>query len=399
LPSRFFWVCTLLVSTFVLYQNCGEPLHNNVTSSGVLFSGSCEAPIMNAFSTHYYTVFKAKCATCHSTGPGLGAFANPDFQTAFNGFNSLGRTRVERNFLSPAHQAGITGSQNQPFVDRAAADWLKAEAEFKECAKTSGDLTGTEFKTLHKANATIVTRATMANPWVRLEWDLENETANPADKGKYLMIASIEVRVALSAGNFMGYEFRNPTLRLKAAASKGYRFEKLHISINDLIVNDLTTYSQISGLILATTDVNLAPGAGFALALHSPVINTDSFALAFDKIEVDNGMTNGGTTGGGTTGGTSGGTMPLPLPTSVTFTQLTSTDTSVNVFRRACLNCHNAGNMSGGLDLSNYTASRNAVAEIVSRMNNAGNPMPRSGLLSDRDRELVRIWQNGGTAQ
>ena len=355
--------------------------------------------MMNAFGSTYYQTFKYKCASCHQNGPGLGAFANADFQTAYNAFYSLGRTRVERNFLNPAHQATVTGPMNQTLVDRSQSAWQKAEASFAECAKGSEEIIpGLEIVTLHKSNARIVQNARSGNPWVRLEWDLDNEMASSADRGKYLMIFSIEIRVSILANQFRGYEFRNPTVRLKDNATTPYRISKILFSLNQNKLFDVTTFSQISGLILSMTDFNLAPNSAVALAVHSPVVATDSFAIAFGRLQTESGPVGGGTGGGTTGGGTTGGQDP-PLPMTVTHTQLRSTDVNLNVLTRACISCHSGANARAGLDLSNYTAARAAAAEMVTRMNNAGNPMPPTGMLSERDRELVRIWQTGGTPQ
>ncbi len=369
-------------------------MHDGVTASFTQFSGSCEAPLMNTFGSTYYQTFKNKCATCHQNGPGLGSFANADFQTAYNAFNSLGRTRVERNFLNAAHQATITGAMNQSLVDRSQTAWTKAEESFAKCAKDSGDdvIPGLEMLTLHKSDARIMQNARTGNPWVKLEWDLANEMASSADRGKYLMLFSIEVRVSVSGLVNRGYEFRNPTVRLKENATTPYRINKIFFSINESKLYDVTTFSQLSALIVSMTDFNLAPNAANALAVTS-VRGGDSFAIAFGRLQTESG-TIGGTTGGGTTGGTE-----PPLPTTVTHTQLMSTDVNLNVINRACVSCHSGANPRAGLNLSNYTSAQNAAALMVERMNDSLNSMPPTGMLSERDRELVRIWQTGGTPQ
>ncbi len=352
---------------------------------------------MNTFGSTYYQTFKAKCATCHQNGPGLGSFANSDFQTAYNAFNSLGRTRVERNFLNPAHQATVTGAMNQPLVDRYRAAWTKADESFAKCAKDSGEdvIPGLEMLTLHKSDARIMQNARTGNPWVKLEWDLANEMKSSGDRGKYLMIFSIEVRVAVSGPVNRGYEFRNPTVRLKDNATTPYRINKILFSINESNLYDVTTFSQLSALIVSMTDFNLAPNAANALAVHSPVAARDSFAIAFGRLQTESGSVGGG----GTTGGaTTGGTEP-PLPTTVTHTQLISTNVNLNVLNRACVSCHSGANPRAGLNLSNYTSARNAAALMVDRMNDSLNPMPPTGMLSERDRDLVRIWQTGGAPQ
>lgn len=398
LNARVVWGALLFLSSVVLYQNCGAPQHSNVTESFSLFSGSCESSLMNAFGATYYSTFKTKCATCHNTGPGIGLFANKNFQTAFNAFNSMGRLRVERNFLNPNHQAGITGPQNQPLVDRSLKTWSLAEDKFKECAKNAGEdmIPGTEALTVHKSNATILQRARSGNPWVRMDWDLENEMALGADRGKYLLNFSIEIRVAMMAGQMRGYEFRNPMVRLKANATVPYRISKVLFSINQSTLYDVTTYSQMSALVLSMNDFNIAPNAGLVLAVRSPVLATDSFAIAFGRIQTDSTVPIGGDPGGGNT---TGGPDPVPLPTAVTHTQLMSTDVNLNVFRRACMNCHSGANPPQGLDITNFNLARARAALIVERMNDNNNPMPPSGMLSDRDRELVRIWQTGGANQ
>jgi hypothetical protein len=387
----------LFLSSVLLYQNCGAPLHNEATTSISFFSGSCEATLMNAFGSSYYKTFKAKCASCHSNGPGIGAFANPDFQTAFNAFNSMGRLRVERNFVNPAHQSGITGPENQSLIDRYSSIWTTAEESFTKCAQNSGQdvIPGLEMLTLHKSNATMVRNARSGNPWVKFEWDLENEMANSADRGKYLMIFSIEMHVAVMNGNLRGYEFRNPTVRLKPNATTPYRINKILFSINQNKLYDVTTFSQMSALIVSMSDFNIAPNSGVALAVHSPVLATDGFAIAFGKLQPESGTIGGGDTSGGSTTGT----MEPPLPTSVTHTQLLSTNVDLNVFNRACTRCHSGNAPPAGLDLTNYTQARTAVAEIVNRMNDSNNPMPPSGMLSERDRDMVRIWQTGGAPQ
>ncbi len=359
---------------------------------------------MNAFGATYYQTFVRKCASCHKNGPGLGAFANADFQTAFYAFDSLGRTRVERNFLNPAHQPAVTGAMNKNIVERNVAVWKKAEESFANCARESGRdvIAGLEMVTLHKTNSTIVQRARTNDPWVRLEWDLANEMAASADRGKYLMIFSLEIRVSLNGTQMRGYEFRNPTVRLKNDATTAYRINQILFSINQNKLYDVTTFSQLNALVLSMTDFNLAPNASVALAVHSPVVASDSFAIAFGRLQTDSGTIGGGT-GGGTVGGTSGGGTTggggIPLPTTVTHTQLLSTDVNLNVLNRACIRCHSGANPPAGLNLTNYAAARAAAGEMVTRMNDSTNPMPPTGMLSERDRDLVRIWQTGGAPQ
>lgn len=370
----------------VLFQNCGEPQHTNLTTdSAVQFSGSCDTSLMTTFNRTYYSFFKNRCAKCHDTGPGIGLFANKDFQTAFLAFNSLGRSRVERNILNAGHQPTVTGPQNQGLVDQHSAAWATAENEQVACAQSRGEPTfGARVLTIHKTNPMIVQRMGQGNPWVAMTWDLESEMSDSADVGKYRMIASIEIRAANTPTR---YEFRNPTLRLKTATGTYYLVHSLLLSINNAIVNDITTYKLAKPTIFTTTAAPISPGSSTAIGMVMATTVADTFALSFGSITPTTELPTPDPTPNPT---------PLPLPTSVTHAQLVSTTVNIGVFRNACLRCHSGANISAGLDLSSATASAAQAALIVQRMNDAAAPMPPAGQLSARDRDIVRIWQMNG---
>ncbi len=69
------------------------------------------------------------------------------------------------------------------------------------------------------------------------------------------------------------------------------------------------------------------------------------------------------------------------------------------MFRTSCFSCHSGAVKGGGLDLSNYASARASAALILSRMTNAGAPMPPGGLLPDASIRLVNAWIVMGTPQ
>ncbi|MFN9068215.1 MAG: hypothetical protein ACK5V3_13365, partial [Bdellovibrionales bacterium] len=160
--------------------------------------------------------------------------------------------------------------------------------------------------------------------------------------------------------------------------------------INSSYMSDVTTYGTVDGTVNSTTAVNLAPGYSNALAVTPGVpVAADTFAFEFGYIRDANGVViNPGT----------GAPPPPPdgLPASVTLAQLLGNDPALNVFAASCVSCHRPGNALGGLDITNTTQARLNANDIYTRMNNAGNPMPRAGLLPFPRRELVRIWVQGG---
>ncbi|MBX2988001.1 MAG: hypothetical protein KF802_08885 [Bdellovibrionaceae bacterium] len=401
MPKQFRWLSGVGLTCLLLlaYNNCSQGPFALMTvnsedfaSNRIFFSGSCEAELMNLYANTYRPFLTNSCASCHTNGPGIGAFGSADFQVSYDSFKSIGRDKIHRQSLNAGHQPGITGPQNADRLDPYPSRWLAAEASYESCRSQEPDYVPTSLLTLHKANAQILQRANANQTnWTRLEWDLTTEAANSQQRNLYPMILGIEARVAVVGGVRRGYEFRNPTARLKAAGG-GYTIKGLRLSINDAKLVDVTTFATVNMGVPGTTDVNLAPGSAFALAVMEPVLATDRFAI--EVMEIANGAIPPGGGGGG------GPTEPEPsLPTSVSWTQLTSNDATLGVFRQSCLNCHGATNPSAGLNLLDYAKAKAAANEIMSRMNNANNPMPTSGLLSNEKRELIRIWVQGGAAQ
>lgn len=68
------------------------------------------------------------------------------------------------------------------------------------------------------------------------------------------------------------------------------------------------------------------------------------------------------------------------------------------IFENYCITCHAGTAASAGLRLDNYDDARaiGATGKLVSRINDADNPMPPSGLLSEAERQLIEQWVAGG---
>lgn len=85
-------------------------------------------------------------------------------------------------------------------------------------------------------------------------------------------------------------------------------------------------------------------------------------------------------------------TLP-PITRTVTY------DTDVkNIMTNNCITCHAGPAPSAGLNLSNYQNTRFSAEQgsLVSRMNDAANPMPPSGKLSPQTLQLIDKWVSDG---
>jgi mono/diheme cytochrome c family protein len=372
-----------------ILEEGGSSLSSN---SVISFSGSCDSSLMNLFQGGFRPFLRNNCATCHTAGPGLGQFAHPDFPTSYNAFKDR-RTRIS-SIITGASQhpvpLSVTGPQHQNLVEGWNAQWITTEVEAARCAGTTPP--GSGLKTVGKSNPAILTAAANPNTWTRVEWNLAMETMDTTLRNKIPLTAGIEIRVATLGGVRRGYEFRNPTIRINAGQTGPYRVTSLRVFINNELQQNVTTYSLIDASLSANTDTNISPGTSLALAVRDPstqpIAATDTFALEWSDIK---------NAQGGSIINPGGPQMPpSTLPNSVTLTQLLSNDPMLGVFQQSCVGCHTAGNAQGGLNLRDPIQARNSRMSIYDRMNNAANPMPRSGLLLFQRREIVRIWRDGG---
>jgi hypothetical protein len=278
------------------FQNCGEPTHLDSSFLASLgnFKG-CEGPLKNLFATTYYPLALQKCSACHATGPGTGLFANKNFETAFLGFSSLGHLRWERNAVNSAHHPPYTGPANQSLVNQYSATFGDLETAYNLCVNPGAPAV---IKTVGKANPQILQRATQANAnnrFASLAFDLDVDMAqvDPTLPPviKFPATFSIDVTVAHAGGVLTvnsGYEFRNPTITLKATAPAGstIHVKGIRLIVNGQMLSDLTSYSLLMADVTGTTPVNLAPGFAFGLAIYTPVMNTDLISIQFDELSM-----------------------------------------------------------------------------------------------------------------
>ncbi len=68
------------------------------------------------------------------------------------------------------------------------------------------------------------------------------------------------------------------------------------------------------------------------------------------------------------------------------------------VIASRCLGCHNTNDPQGNLTLENYSQVRNSAENgtLIQRINDAANPMPRSGLMPAATRMLFDEWVSNG---
>jgi mono/diheme cytochrome c family protein len=396
-----FYIALSLILMMGAFQNCDmKSSHVTYDDNMVFSSTSCEGIVGEAYRRTYYSTFRNSCTTCHDSGGVSGRpFASANFSEAVSSFMSVGRKKIENNATNPGHKAPNTGPQHQPMVDAAQGIWNQAEGLPIAADCFQGDA----IRTIEKRLPSTVYTTTPGNnaAWPRLSFDLRGELARPEDLPFVANLqVSVEVRRYRVANVDMGYEMKNPRAAvLGTDPTQKYRIKDIRIRKNNALVSDFTFFSEVDRVITGAAETLLL-SANFA-AINSPgeVFNTDAFALQFAKIETGPQLIVTGTGGGGSSGG--GGGSTVTIPTRVTHTDLNSANQIVGVFNRFCVNCHRVGNEGGGLNLQDYTESFTLRQTIRSRMNNAANPMPPSGLIQDNgiSLQVIDVWLSSGAPQ
>ena len=394
--SVWVWACLLVGGPLLItaFQNCAQMFETPVLDLGgeasfagnISFSGGCEADLMNLYSQTYYPFLTQTCGSCHTNGPGIGQFGHSDFITSYNAFKSMTRLAVNRNMVNPSHQPPFTGVQNQPALDSFTPRWANAEASYAVC--TGNAVAGAGIVSLGKSNAAIIAAAANPATFTKLTWDFSTELKDTKLVGKIPLTFSLEARVATINGVRQGYEFRNPSVKINTGSTGPFRATTMRLYINNTLLTGVTTYTSIDFSANSNTELNMAPGIAYALAVMPNVAATDTFGIEIGDIR--------NAAGGSIGNPTAPNIPPVTLPATVTLAQLLSNDAMLGVFKQSCVGCHTGAGGAGGLDITNPAQAKLQAADIYLRMNNALNPMPKAGLLTVDKREIVRIWRDTG---
>lgn len=374
----------------VAFTNCDQGFVMLPPDSGssTLFSlapgQSCDEAILKVYENTYHPFVAQNCNNCHVNGPGIGTFASSDLQASYSSFVSIGVDKINDHAVDDNHKPPYTGSKNTARINDLKSYWDAAQADYASCLADNDNETSSKYiiKTTEK-----VIDENLATTFVRIEWDLETESS-----GKVPLIAGIDIRRAVLNKVTHGYEFRNPTLRLKTADAGTYLARALNIYINGQLQTEVTTYSNIDVPISSTENVNLAPGSANAFTVLTPT-NADTIAIEFSSLKS---ASEPASPGMGVEPPTSDA-PPISTPVvAVKYSQLAATG---GIFANSCFGCHAGASAAGGLDLTNYTAAKTAAINIKSRVNNTNNPMPTGGLLQQAQRDTISAWVNQGALQ
>ncbi len=371
----------LVIAVLALcYGNCGRISTSNVLDASTLGRSMCDARLKKIFGETYHPFLQNNCAGCHAAN-----FANANVNVAYNVFLSKSQQQIDYNAVTP-HGGNSNSRALQPQIDSFKAKYNQAYAAYEDCKVSD---IGIDILLKDKNLPALANHNNTADAgWVPIEWQVDTEAQDPKKGQQLRAFFKIQVRKYMNGMTAQGIQIRRPTMTLHSGQEQ-VQISALKIHI-DGAPNDLvTTYEYLGSLISGSTEMEVAPGSGasplvgvfdettkFAVELQGVAKASDSVAVEPPIIPpVDPG---------------------LNLPTTMTLAELNGSAGQNNVFFRSCVGCHSGGSPSGSLNLQDPVAAKNAAASIKARMNDAVNPMPRTGILDQRSRGVVDVWVNTG---
>ncbi len=377
----------LILVLMVAFTNCGPMVgfsSNKRKIAGFASFGSlgCEQILKHTYATTYYPMLSNSCNRCHSSSHG-----STDFNVSYQAFMIKTEATIDYKASQP-HGDNRLDMTNQ--ISGFKPAWNRGQDEYLACVSQTDSelLNSSKLKLNSKTIAGIAETQAMPTRWKFIEWDLEKDV-HIKQAGLFAAFLKIEVRYAIQQGTIVGFEFRNPTVRLKTTG-RNLEIKGLNVFIDNRLQSDVTTYLEVSKIFTEITDSMLITNGSNAFAFYPSANPNTNVAIEIANIQF-----------------VAEPTPPLaseppagtPVQIPVTFSQLVSNDPTLGVFRTSCLGCHSGASASAGLNLADYAVAKDRASAITARMNNAGNPMPPNGLLGTPQREVVSRWLNSGTPQ
>lgn len=88
---------------------------------------------------------------------------------------------------------------------------------------------------------------------------------------------------------------------------------------------------------------------------------------------------------------------PQPDPDPNPTVKVTYNDDIASIISNNCTQCHgNPPTQNAPFSLTTFSSVQSKVNTILSRINNASNPMPPTGLMSQSLRDQIQQWKDDG---
>ncbi|MCB0366780.1 MAG: hypothetical protein H6624_10655 [Bdellovibrionaceae bacterium] len=357
------------------------PMHSEGSTKNLggnfgLGSGICGDILKQEFSKGWQPFLKTNCGSCHvNGGGGKGSFGEDNLELAFEAFAGAGELKIADFAINPSHKPPYTGEQHQEAVNGYKTGWDEAQITFNDCLAAQqnnggggggggggvvipppdGPRVGTKEIAL---NAT--------NNYQARTLDLSADMIQ-GQQGVAGARFEVEVRTFTTPTGETNYNFRNPKV---FAGGQAVEVKDIRVSINGKELAQGTTWKAVSRKVPSGQNRVVSTGT---LIVETDIAAGDTFGVSF-------------------------GSLGTTTFNPARFSELVA---GGGTFGQSCVGCHGNTNPRAGLNVTNYQEMINYFVVIpydptgsllLSRMNDANNPMPPAGLVSQAARQAIEDW-------
>lgn len=276
----------LFTTVPMFYNSCSS---DHQKSAADLDSALKACEMISYYERTWHPFLKQNCATCHtSAGPGNGAFADSDLQTAYNAFVLKGFSRVGSYAVDPLHNSPFSGPQNQPAVSDLLARWAEAEIETeRNCGEGAiADGRVDEDFTQWMRTVSKPIGAARVGDRINLTWDLDTDLL-PENIPAGYSLSGARVRVTVEVRDNLGeiyYAIYDPMLDM-ANARTDLRLQGLAFRINGQIIDNQTTFYLVDVTRYKQDRFNTTPISSGAMIARGVTRSTDVLSLQIKSLE------------------------------------------------------------------------------------------------------------------
>jgi hypothetical protein len=297
------WIFLILFLLTVNYNNCSASKmnYNEAPTQGnntLDLQTICSMTELDLFSQGFHRFTSTTCNGCHISGPGKGAFANPDAAPAFSDFQSMGFEKISAMAVSDSHNYPATGAHNIERVSALKDQWRLYQTEKKNCSGGSTTAKAGTYNPNFISGKKIIPIISGTPKVVNINgtqtsiidynsgvvtFDLDKDlvalipTPLPATGGATL---SFFVSGYSTPAGLTGYMFAMPKLK---TGSNSLHIKGFHLHLNGMSVSYALTYQNKDETVYKYTEKMLSGGSMLVLG---PLLADDQLAVSIGSLEV-----------------------------------------------------------------------------------------------------------------
>jgi hypothetical protein len=274
--------CSRVSGSFVQVSQGFGAMSSNAASA------VCTPPLQQAYQSTFFPFLSQWCNSCHGTAQG-----SNDPNVSFQSFMAKGEALIVQK-AADGHN-GYTPTTMQADINAFQSTYDAAYSAYLSCVAnaSSGGSTVTAGGAMTSGKSlTSITSTT----YQTFTWDLNSSTDAASGSAPVPVTFSIQARYYSNSG-YVGFEFKNPTIKLDNGTTVPYEAAGLHLYLDGQFQPNLTYYKDSYAYATSTTAVPLIITSSSSYIVYSAAALSTKISFQLDRVSsnIGGGLTPGGT--------------------------------------------------------------------------------------------------------